>query len=427
MVVIIIETLFVGLIIALILSVFLAKTITNPIENITYGASKIAAGDFSYQLPVKSSDEIGTLTRTFNNMAGVLKDTLEDIDRERNKLKTTLLYLSDGVTAFDREGVLIHINKAALAMLGQDWRESESTFGEVFAALPEADFEKVRQTENFTTLFEIGQKKLRVNFAPFDASPAEGDSAQMAGGVVAIIHDVTEEQRLEQSRRDFIANVSHELRTPLANIKGYTETVLDTPDLTGEERERFLSVVTGEADRMARIVKDLLVLSRLDSNKMDLHFVPFSMEASLRKVYEAMLIDARKHAVELTLEIDHSVSEVVGDCERIEQVLVNIISNAVKYTPEGGAVRVEAEQSADAVFVKVTDNGIGIPKEDLPHVFERFYRVDKARSRAAGGTGLGLAIAKEMVEAHGGSIDIKSRLGEGTEVFLTFPVLQRMI
>ncbi len=421
-VLIIIETMLVTLIIAILLSFLLARTITNPIEKLTGGAVKIAAGDFSEPLPVASTDEIGTLTVTFNTMAEVLKKTLDDVEGERNKFKTIFLYLTDGVAVFDASGTLLHINRAAFDMLGGHWDENISLFEDVFPSevvgFAPADLKNGGGGAAPVRDITSGDRRLKAYFASFELPQQAGS---MSEGLIAVLHDVTEQERLNSSRREFIANVSHELRTPLTNIKSYTETVVDSPDLPEETRRSFLQVVLNESDRMIRIVKDLLTLSRLDSDKLDLRPQPFDAAAMLRRVHNAMRIDAENHRHNLTLEMGE-LGVITGDVERIEQVVINIVSNSVKYTPDGGRIAIEAKRNDKELVLAVTDNGMGISEKDQHRIFERFYRVDKARSREKGGTGLGLAIAKEIVEASGGTITLSSKLGEFTRVEVRLPV-----
>ena len=226
----------------------------------------------------------------------------------------------------------------------------------------------------------------------------------------------------EKMRREFVANVSHELRTPITSIRSYAETLSDSSEIPREMEEDFLRVIVNESDRMTKIVSDLLELSRFDAGSTRFVNEKFSLEQSVRNVYDAMVLDAKKHAHTLNLELEWKLPEIIGDRVRIEQVLINIISNAIKYTPDGGVINLYSGSSGNQVWVKVTDNGIGIPKEDLPRVFERFYRVDKARSRESGGTGLGLSIASEIIAKHGGQIDLQSEPGQGTTVTVTLPM-----
>ena len=414
---IILRALGLGLVICLILSFLLSQILITPIRALTTGTREIAAGDFSQKLEVTSRDEIGTLTKNFNYMAQVLQDTLSEAENERNKLSTLFLHMTDGVVAFSAAGTVIHYNPAATQMLSRSL-DPTTRFDEVFA--DKADFEQLltlRRPQYLEAQMTAGSRELELFMAPFS-------SGQEQGGVMVVIHDVTEQRRSEQSRREFVANVSHELRTPLTNIKSYAETIVSAGDeLPPELRNQFVGVIIGEADRMTRIVQDLLTLSKIDYGKMEMNISRFPFSRPVRSVYEAAKLNAEQtHGHTLTLDCPDDLPEVDGDRERIEQVLMNIVSNAIKYTPDGGKIQITAGVSGKNVFVRVSDNGIGIPEKDLPRLFERFYRVDKARSRESGGTGLGLSIAREILKEHKGDIRIESVYGEGTDVTITLPI-----
>lgn len=411
---IILRSMLFALLIAVILSFLFAKTITNPIERITKGAKLLSLGELDTKLSVSSNDEIGTLTETFNDMADALNRTLAKVEGERKKLDTLFLYMTDGVVAFSALGELIHYNPAAVGMLGLSGREAK-TYDDVFGNIGIPFSRLLSVSEGYIEeSLDMGEKSLKVSFAPF------GESSER--GVIAVIHDFTEQQKLENSRREFVANVSHELRTPLTNVKSYTETLADNPDTPEDMKKSFYDVILNETDRMTRIVKDLLTLSRLDSAKMDWKTESFPLKKSVENAYRSMEIEARRHNHKLTLSIDAELPVITADRERIEQVFVNFLSNAIKYTPDGGKIDFSAEKSGENVVITVRDNGIGIPQKDLPRLFERFYRVDKARSREKGGTGLGLAIAKEIVEHYGGKIKLDSIYGRGTTVSVIFPL-----
>ncbi|MDP4151836.1 MAG: ATP-binding protein [Bacillota bacterium] len=421
-VVIIVETVFLAMLIAVILSFFLARTITNPIRSITRGASKIADGDFSYKIEVSSSDEIGTLASTFNDMAKVLEDTLHNIEEERGKLQTIFLYMTDGVAAFDGDGLLLHINNSCLQMLGGEYIENQSTFDQMFTPLSGENYERVQKLASKGTIV----KEISANDKTFKCDFARFSMGSDKQGIIVVMHDITEQQKIESSRREFIANVSHELRTPLTNVKSYTETVMENEDLPIESKQKFLGVVINEADRMIRIVKDLLVLSKLDNKKMDLRFDELDIKDIANAAYEAMLIEAHKRSQKLTFSYEENILPVFGDKQRIEQVIINILSNAIKYTPDGGLIDMSIRSEDHFAVLDIKDNGIGIPAEDLPRIFERFYRVDKARSREMGGTGLGLAIAKDIITEHGGTISIDSKFGSGTTVTIKMPFKEQV-
>ncbi len=416
---IILQSLVMGLVICVVLAFLLSQILITPIRAMTTGTRQVAAGDYAQKLEVTSRDEIGTLTKNFNHMAQVLQNTISEVENERNKLSTLFLHMTDGVVAFDRSGQVIHCNPAAVRMLSRGL-DTTVTYDEVFGA--DVAFEKLlslKRSEYLECQKRAGDRELELFLAPISSAEAS------SGGVMAVIHDVTEQRKSEQTRREFIANVSHELRTPLTNVKSYAETIISAGDeLPAELRSNFMGVIVSEADRMTRIVKDLLTLSKFDYGKMEMNIVRFSFSEAVGNVYKAVALAAQGHGHTFTLECPEDLPEVNGDRERIEQVIMNVVSNAIKYTADGGKITITAGTSGKNVFVKVSDNGVGIPEKDLPNLFERFYRVDKARSRATGGTGLGLSIAKEILAQHKGDIRIESVYGEGTDVTVTLPAAE---
>lgn len=412
---IILQALVMGLAICVVLSFLLAQILITPLQALSKGTRRVAAGDFSEKLAVTSRDEIGDLTQNFNYMSQVLRDTLSEAENERNKLATLFLHMTDGVVAFDAAGAVIHCNPAAVQMLGRGL-DAASRFEDIFAREAELEFVLALKSPEYVEAEKTaGDRSLELFMAPFSA---EGTPS----GVIVVIHDVTEQRKSEQTRREFVANVSHELRTPLTNVKSYAETIASAGDeLPRALEEQFLGVIINEADRMTRIVQDLLTLSKFDYGKMEMNISRFSFRRALQDVYEAVAIDARNHGHTLTFQAPEGLPEVNGDRERIEQVLMNVMSNAIKYTPDGGTIAVMAGAAGAHVWAQVTDNGIGIPEKDLPRLFERFYRVDKARSRESGGTGLGLSIAREILNRHKGEIRIESVYGQGTTVTILLP------
>ncbi len=413
---IIIKALALGLVICVVLSFLLAQILITPLRALTRGTRQVAAGDFEQRLDAASHDEIGVLTRNFNYMAQVLQDTISEAENERNKLSTLFLHMTDGVVAFSASGAVIHFNPAATQMLSRQL-DPATTFDELFGEEAELDtLLTLKRPQYIERQKTVGERELELFFAPFS-------SDQTQGGAMVVIHDVTEQRKSEQSRREFVANVSHELRTPLTNIKSYAETIVSAgEELPAELRTNFLGVIIGEADRMTRIVQDLLTLSRIDYGKMEMNISRFSFAQAVQSVYEAARLNAEQnHRHTMTFTCEDQVPEVSGDRERIEQVVMNIVSNAIKYTPDGGKIDIHVGTGKKSVYVRVTDNGIGIPEKDLPRLFERFYRVDKARSRESGGTGLGLSIAREILQQHKGDIHIDSVYGEGTDVVITLP------
>ncbi|WP_366935143.1 ATP-binding protein [Flavonifractor sp.] len=413
----IVEALIFGLIISVLLSFLLSKTLTTPIERLTEGAERVADGDFSHKIEVASRDEIGVLTGTFNDMAQQLKRTLEEVENERTKLGTLFLHMTDGVVAFSRDGTVIQSNPAAEQMLGRaipigGGESYDTLFSDV---APLQGVLAVEQPGYLDGEREVDGRSLELLLTPFDQ--------ERLGGVLVVIHDVTEQRKTEEMRREFVANVSHELRTPLTNIRSYAETLADNAgDIPPETEKNFLGVILNESDRMTHIVQDLLTLSRFDSGRSELNLAPFDFGEAVRDVYQANRLEAQRHGHTMELELPSSLPEIVGDRERILQVMMNVVSNSIKYTPDGGRIRLSAGVQGKRVWMEVTDNGIGIPKEDRGRIFERFYRVDKARSRESGGTGLGLSIAKEIIDRHQGTIELVDRPGPGLTVRITLLV-----
>lgn len=407
MFVLILESLVFGLVISILLSFLLSKTMIIPIQRLTEGAIRVAHGDFSRKIQVASRDEIGVLTDTFNDMAGQLRDTLAQVENERNKLDTLFLHMTDGVVAFSRDGAVIHSNPAAEEMLGRSITH-EATYGELFGDL--APLESVLQAPDYLEEERReGERFLQLLLAPFDRD--------RQGGVLVVLHDVTQQRKNQEMQREFVANVSHELRTPLTNIRSYAETLSDSAgELPPATEKKFLGVILNESDRMTHIVQDLLTLSRFDSGRDDLHLVRFPFDVAVQDLYNAVYMEAQRHDHKIKLRLEPDLPSIVADRERVVQVMMNIVSNSIKYTPNGGHILISAGREGDKVWMQVDDDGIGIPQKDRPRIFERFYRVDKARSRQSGGTGLGLSIAKEIVDRHEGVLELVDRDGPGLSV-----------
>ncbi len=403
-----------GLLISAFLGFILARNIIMPISNLQIKAEQMAEGVFGHRIEVRSRDEIGRLTVAFNEMAARLDENLSDIAAEKNKVEAILSQMTDGVVAFDKEGSVIHMNIAAKNYFGEV--ESFDAFVAALGLdltmehLTYLDAKRVVERE-----ISLEGKTLRALFAPYS------DEEEKNGGIVVVLQDITKQTKLDAARREFVANVSHELRTPITTIKSYAETIIDMAEDGADVS--FVKVIENEADRMARIVSDLLTLSKLDNSMSSLNKTVFDLAEMTKGVADKLRIDAKNHSLSVSFRKDGDTKEFFGDRDRLEQVVTNIISNSIKYTPAGGEIRVVCGARYTEAFIKVSDNGIGIPQKDLPRIFERFYRVDKARSRESGGTGLGLAIAKELVELHGGKIKIESEEKKGTAVTVTLPMI----
>lgn len=412
---IILQALLIASVITIIIGYLLSRTITTPISSLTKRAERVASGDFDTMPLSKSNDEIGRLTNTFQYMSSTLHEKIEEVNSEKTKVETILENMTDGILAFGLGGSLMHINPEAEKMLGSasEYTSFDELFGSLDADISFGDLLYIRQDTPVERQLEIGKRVIRFNFVTFYME-------EKAGGILVVMHDITKQEKLELARREFVANVSHELRTPLTTVKSYAETLMGMAEQ--EIQTKFLNVIVSETDRMTRIVKDLLVLSRLDeqqdepekNDKIDL-------KEFVGDIVDRMHLNAEKKNQTLTYTAVNDTPIIVSNRDKLEQVVINIISNAVKYTSGGGKIEVFTGRVYNDLYIKVTDNGIGIPKENLSRIFERFYRVDKARSRDTGGTGLGLAIAKQIMDSLGGRISISSVYGKGTEVIISIP------
>ena len=297
-------------------------------------------------------------------------------------------------------------------------RDTDDNFAKVFSKYEDVNMEKIIYLENWTSSemkIENNQGSMNLFFVPFK------DEINRPTGVMVVIQDITEHVKLDDMRKEFVADVSHELKTPLTSIKGFSETLLEG-DCDKETEKHFLTIINDNADRMEKLVQDLLTLSRYDSKKNKNSIVEFDLGELAKKCTEKFEIEVRKRNQSLECFVTADVPPVQADKDGIERVIINIISNSVKYTPNGGKINVYVGFVHNDAYVKIKDTGIGIPKDDLDKVFERFYRVDKARSRKLGGTGLGLSIAKEIIEQKNGNINVSSKVGQGTEVVIRIPV-----
>lgn len=417
-----------GMVAALVIGARLSRRITKPLEEFGRVADRISAGDFAGRAPVDDTVELGRLGRTFNTMADHLQDTIAQIRAERNKLDAVVSGMTDAVIATDAQDRIILLNRAAEEMLRLDRAQvlgrpiQEATRG--YAPLTDARQRLTAMLVDATAHGrasaeelppgESGDRVLEVYCAPIT------DDRSAVTGAVAVLRDVTELRQTERLRRELTANVSHELRTPLTSIKGFTETLLDGAMHDDATCRRFLTIINGEADRLVKLVDDLMDLSRLESKRVTLDMRPVDLGTLVADTVDRLRPLAQSSRLAL-LPLAPPGIIVAADADRLQQVLTNLIDNALKFTPPGGHVEVRVETQNGEVAVSVADSGTGIRPEDVPHVFERFYRADRSRTRGSGGTGLGLAIAKHIVEAHGGRISVRSRTDEGTTFTFTLP------
>ena len=348
-----------------------------------------------------------------------LKDKLNEVSSRKNQIETILLHMTDGIIAFNMQGEIILINPAAKKFLSIS--PEDNTFDDIFGKFKlDINMEKVIYLESWTSTeqrIQVDDQYVKVLFAPFKNEDERPD------GVIAVIQGITEHVKLDNMQKELVADVSHELKTPITSIMGYADTLLEG-GYDEETQTKFLNVIASESRRMARLVTDLLTLSRYDSNKKKTQKETFDLGDLVKQCQEKLAIEIKKKGHTVNSFVTADVPPVYADKDDIERVVLNILTNSIKYTPDNGEIKIYVGFVYNDAYIKVFDNGIGIPEDDLSRIFERFYRVDKARTREMGGTGLGLSIAKEILDKNGGSIDIKSKVGEGTEVVIRIPTKQ---
>lgn len=402
-------------IVSVIVGVFVAKAIISPMSKLTKSAESVAkSGKFLEE--GKNKTEVDNLTKAFEVMHIELNENLKEVSRQKKQMETILLHMNDGILAFNKEGEIIQKNKAADKLMGLTG--NEKTFSEIFDKIDSnMNLEKIIYLEDWTSTQEkinIGEKSLNLFFAAFK------DEENRPEGALVVIQDITEHIKLDTMRTEFVADVSHELKTPITSIMGYSDTLLED-DCDKETSQKFLRNISSQAKRMGELVSDLLTLSRYDSDMVANRDQEFNLGELVKSTYESLSFEIDKKNQKAECFVTADVPNVVADKAGIERVITNILTNAIKYTPENGEIKIYVGFVYNDAYIKVIDTGIGIPEEDIEKVFERFYRVDKARTREMGGTGLGLSIAKEILEKNNSKINIKSELGKGTEVVIRIP------
>ena len=416
---------------AMVLSLWVSRNLTKPLSEMAAAARQLAAGTPGIRLVVSSSDEVGLLASTLNQMTDQLETKIKEVSDDRAQLLAMLIAMVEGVMVLDYRGTVVQVNPALERMFALELTESrgrhyaELIRHEGLTALVSAVL-RTRSGQGGEITLSPSGSCLRV-----EASIAGGNREQEACAVF-VFHDITELRRLEKIRKDFVANVSHELRTPLTSIKGYVEALLDGGKDDPATAAAFLEIIMRQSNRLNLILDDLLQLSQIESGQVLFRREPVELRALLERTVAVIkpLADKKHHTIELSLPDEYVVLE--GDEERLVQVFINLLENAVKYTPDQGRISMSIRHAAQSrtasprpmIEVVVADSGIGIPEADRPRVFERFYRVDKARSRELGGTGLGLAIVKHIVEAHSGHVWVEGNAPRGSRFVVHLPVAQ---
>lgn len=404
----------IALTITVFLGLLLSTSITGPIKELTLKARQMSLGDFDQKVSVKSDDEIGQLGNMFNFLIDQLKRSMSSLQQEKNKMETTLTYMADGVLTVDLSGNIIHANPVAKNLLSI--KNTDEKFDDVIVNLTDTISVEYIKSKDYhgTDLAEKNGETYNIDYAPFMNNKNE------VGGVILVFKNITEQHRIDRLQKEFVANVSHELKTPITTIKSYAETLLDGALEEKETAEEFLNVINSESDRMSRLVTDLLLLSRMDYEQTNWHKERINLQDMVNIAVKKLQMQAKEKNISIHVSIPDDI-DILFDRDGFEQILLNIAGNAVKYTPVNGNIWIEAKTTKKDVIVSIKDDGFGIPKEDQDRIFDRFYRVEKARARGLGGTGLGLSIAKQIAEAHNSTITVKSQINKGTEMIITIP------
>lgn len=407
---------FAFLVIAIGIAIYVITKITLPINRLIDSARKVATGEDTKIEEPRKPKELDGIADAIGMMTIELRENLSEVSRQKNQIETILLHMTDGIIAFNMEGNIMLVNPAATRLLRI--MPEDDTFEKIFKKLNvDINMEKIIYLDAWTSSEErvnLGDKHINLFFAPLK------DELDRPDGVMVVIQDITEHVKLDNMRKEFVADVSHELKTPITSIMGYADTLLEG-EYDKQTQDKFLGVIAAEARRMAKLVTDLLALSRFDNNQEKVKKEEFDLGELVKACQEKVQleIDRKHHNVECF--VTANVPPVYADRYGIERVVLNILTNSIKYTPENGNIKIYVGFVYNDAYIKVIDTGIGIPEEDLSRIFDRFYRVDKARTREMGGTGLGLSIAKEILDKNDGSIDIKSEYGKGTEVVIRVP------
>lgn len=410
--------------IAALISYRIALSLTRPLDQITKVAKRIKNMDYQARVKVARKGEIGELGHAINAMADSLQVQMTRIQQNENQLESVLDNMINGIVMIDRDGKIVLMNRRAEEVLGilakdlvgRHYAEAKQQY-ELSQMIQEGLKSKEHLREEINFYFPE-ERLLELNLVPIHP---EGNEFS---GVLLVLQDVSAIRRLERMRSEFVANVSHELKTPITAVKGFAETLLGGAVNDEETARSFLQIIFDESDRLNRLIGDILELSKIESRRVPLIFSPIEIDSFVSKSVKLMESEAARKHIKLSMDIEPGLY-AEADEDRLRQIIMNLLSNGINYTPEGGRVSVKVEgKGEDYIRIVISDSGIGIPKKDLPRIFERFYRVDKARSRSSGGTGLGLSIVKHLIELHKGTISVTSEVGAGSKFIIELPVLQ---
>lgn len=412
------------LVIAAITATILSRSITRPVTDIIKVTKRLGEKDYSSRVHTEVTGEIGELSHSVNDLAMNLQNQMRALHENEQQLSTILSNMVSGVMLVNQEGEILMINSAMERFLAQ---HNQHIIGQHYTA-----FDDILTLEKYiSTVFEDNEKiheeitseDLSKNVFDAHFGPFYGNGWKQRG-VIIVLHDITNIKRLEKMRSDFVANVSHELKTPVTSVKGFAETLLGGEVNDEATARSFLEIIYNESERLDRLIRELLHLSRIENKVTPLNLNNVELVSLIHGITKTLSKSISEKSLEVTLPLSTEEVNIEGDSDRLNQILLNLIANSINYTGEGGKIDISIEVTALDVHISINDTGIGIPEESVPRVFERFYRVDKARSRNSGGTGLGLAIVKHLVDSHQGDIEVSSIEGEGTTFKVTFPIQQ---
>lgn len=412
---ILVASLGIAFIIILLIGVRITAQFTRPIESAIKVSMELAKGNYKARTYEDHLDETGILSQSINILARNLQDMTRAQEMQQDRLQTLIENMGSGLILIDGRGYINLVNRAYKELFEVDSAKflyqlyyDAFTHKEIIEIVEEIFMTEVKVRKQLHLPLKIERKHFEVYGAPIIGTNDEWK------GIVLVFHDITELKKLEQMRKDFVANVSHELKTPITSIKGFSETLLDGALSDKQTAEYFLSIILKESDRLQSLIQDLLDLSKIEQQGFELSIQTCDLREILDDITVMLESKSREKEVELSVSLPEGLTYIEGDIYRLKQIFINLISNALTYTPQGGSVHVKVDKYPDYAIVTVSDTGIGIKTEEIPRIFERFYRVDRARSRNSGGTGLGLAIVKHLVEAHKGQISVESEVGKGT-------------
>lgn len=407
----------VAIILTTIFAFFLSTRIAAPLRKMREAAFEVARGKFDTKVPILTHDEIGELATAFNQMGRQLKFNMSALSQEKEQLSSILSSMADGVITFNRDGTILITNPPADRFL-QYWYYELGGLNSDSEVIPPEVMELFQQAVD-TEKEQVGEISFQGRHWVILVSPLY--SNRFIRGAVAVLRDMTEERQLDKMRKDFIANVSHELRTPISMLQGYSEAIVDDIAESQEEKKEMAKVIYDESLRMGRLVNELLDLARMEAGHLQLTMEEINISSFINRIIHKFQGLAKDNEIQLFAEIEKGITSISFDPDRIEQVLTNLIDNAIRHTPKGGSVKLSVTSEDTGIMIRVKDSGSGIPEDDLPFVFERFYKADKARTRGRAGTGLGLAIAKNIIDSHRGHISVQSKLGQGTTFSFLLP------